>query len=145
MTLPFWIPLSVELWLAAVITTAFICELGLSKSHVKEIALGGILMIFPLAIFQLNFTGTFLDGMVIIDPLARCFKVFFALTAILVLLMAQNYERHLKGATNEMYLLILLATLGMCMLISSNNFLLLFVSLETVTLSLYVMTTARRS
>src|SRR5208283_3294833 len=46
---------------------------------------------------------------------------------------------------NEFYLLLWLALIGMCFLASSADFLLMFISIEILTLSLYVMTAYLKS
>jgi len=81
------------------------------------------------------FHGTFLA-----DPMALFFKVLFILTAAVVVLLTREFLKKSEKNPGEFYLLILSALLGMLFLASANDFILLFVSVELVTVSFYVMT-----
>ncbi len=107
----------------------------------------GLLPVFLFLGWQSSLgTQELLAGMYRIDPLAILFKGIFAVTAFLVILMTQELSRTFewvgpsKGENPEFYLLILTATLGMFFVASAGNFLMLFVSLELITISFYVMT-----
>lgn len=147
MTLP-WSPMAVELWLAAVMVILFWYDLTASpeeKPKISTLALVGLLPVFPLCVAHSERSGAFFSGMYLLDPLARGFKAFFALTAILVILMTREFSRHITRGIGELYLLIMTATFGMMMLASAGDFLMLFIALETTTLSFYVMTTYLRT
>ena len=75
-----------------------------------------------------------------IDPLSLFFKGIFVVTALLILLMTRELSHTIERGHGEFYLLILIATLGMFFVASAGNFLMLFVSLELITISFYVMT-----
>ena len=138
-----WHPMAVEIWLSIVIVALLCYHLAVptrAKPRVGWIALLGLLPVLPLCLWQPERSGAFLSGMYLLDPLARCFKAFFALTAILIVVMTRDFERQLDQGVDELYLLILTATFGMMTLASVGDFLLLFVALEIVTLSFYVMT-----
>lgn len=81
------------------------------------------------------FQGTFLA-----DPMALFFKALFILTAAVVVLLTREFLKKYGKNPGEFYLLILSALLGMLFLASANDFILLFVSVELVTVSFYVMT-----
>jgi len=78
-------------------------------------------------------------GMFLLDPFSVFFKIFFTLTAIVIVQMSRPY---FSGNTREReFLLVLICTLlGFFFLVSANDFLLLFISLEIVTLSFYILT-----
>ncbi len=77
-------------------------------------------------------------GMFVVDPLSQLVKVaLLALTIITVLLsLESDFTVHFA----EYFALVLLATTGMMFLISSLDILMIFVSLELTSLSLYVLT-----
>lgn len=142
-----WHPMAVEIWLAVVITVVLLYDLlAPAREHDKVgwLALVGLLPTIPLALLRPEQSGAFLSGMYLLDPLARTFKVIFAVTAILVILMTREFQRHLERGVGEFYLLILTATFGMMTLASAGDFLMLFLGLEIMTLSFYVMTTYLR-
>lgn len=74
------------------------------------------------------------------DALASFFKGYFIIAAFIALFMAKVYQKKLKRGHGELTLLILIALAGMLFLASASDFILFFVALETLTVSLYVMT-----
>src|SRR2546430_16993812 len=80
-----------------------------------------------------------------LDPLALFFKRFFLLAALLVLLMSVEFADRLGSGIVEFYALILFALAGMMFASSVNDFSLLFVSLELITVTFYVLTSFQRA
>ncbi|HEX4646427.1 MAG TPA: proton-conducting transporter membrane subunit, partial [Verrucomicrobiae bacterium] len=81
---------------------------------------------------------SFLSGMLVISPLTQLVKaglIVFAMLTITLSLEA-NFTTHV----GEYLALILLATLGMMFLVSSDDLLMIFISLELTSLSLYILT-----
>jgi NADH-quinone oxidoreductase subunit N len=81
----------------------------------------------------------------VIDPLALYFKRFFLLAAIFVLLMAVDFADRIPVGISEFYALILFALSGMLFAASANDFIMVFVSLELITVTFYVLTSYQRS
>lgn len=79
------------------------------------------------------------------DGLALFFKRFFLLAAILVLVMAAEFSDRIASGISEFYSLILFALAGMMFAASANSFPMLFVSLELITVTFYVLTSFQRS
>ena len=84
-------------------------------------------------------------GMYALDPLALFFKRFFLLAALIVLVMSVEYADRIAAGIGEYYALILFSLLGMLFASSANHFALLFVSLELITISFYVLTSFQRA
>ena len=85
------------------------------------------------------------EGMVVSDPMTNWLKCFAALAVAVSLVYARTYvtgRGMLRGA--EWYVLSLLSLLGMYVLISANNFLLVYLGLECMTLSGYALVALRR-
>jgi NADH-quinone oxidoreductase subunit N len=80
-----------------------------------------------------------------LDPLALFFKRFFLLAAWVVLLMSVEYAELIEAGIAEYYALILFALAGMLFASSANHFALLFVSLELITVTFYVLTSFQRA
>jgi NADH-quinone oxidoreductase subunit N len=82
--------------------------------------------------------ANFQEGMLVVDPLTQLVKTgLLALTIFTVLLsIGTNFTVHI----GEYFALILLATVGMMFLVSSEDILMIFVSLELTSLSLYILT-----
>jgi NADH-quinone oxidoreductase subunit N len=84
-------------------------------------------------------------GMYVLDPLALFFKRFFLLAAIIVLLLSVEFAERIEAGIAEYYALILFGLSGMLFASSANNFALLFVSLELITVTFYVLTSFQRA
>ncbi len=90
--------------------------------------------------------GTAFGGMFINDGLSLLFKQLFIIAAILVLFMAAEFSDKLAaGSVAEYYSLTLFALAGMLFAASSNDFTMLFVSIELITITFYVLVSFQRS
>ena len=90
--------------------------------------------------------GTAFGGMFVNDALSLFFKQLFIVAAILVLFMAAEFSDKLaSGSVAEYYSLILFALAGMLFAASSNDFTMLFVSIELITITFYVLVSFQRS
>ena len=82
--------------------------------------------------------------MFVLDGTALFFKRFFLVATILVLLMAVEFSDRIQAGVSEYYSLILFAAAGMMFAASANDFALLFVSLELITVTFYVLVSFQR-
>ena len=80
----------------------------------------------------------------VLDPLALYFKRFFLLAAIFVLIMSVDFADHILVGISEFYALVLFALTGMLFAASTNDFVMLFVSLELITVTFYILTSYQR-
>lgn len=78
-------------------------------------------------------------GLYQFDPLALFGKRLFLLATVYVLVMGAGFADRFHGSAPEFYVLVLLAATGMLLIASVNDFVLLFVSLELVTVSFYIL------
>jgi len=81
----------------------------------------------------------------ILDGLALFFKRFFLLAAIIVLLMAVEFSNRIESAISEFYSLVVFALAGMMFAASANDFTMLFVSVELITVTFYVLISFQRN
>jgi NADH-quinone oxidoreductase subunit N len=84
------------------------------------------------------FCGSFVN-----DGLALFFKSFFIVAAMLVLFIAVEFSDRIVAAA-EYYSLILFALAGMMFAASANDFAMLFVSIELITITFYVLVSFQR-
>ena len=82
--------------------------------------------------------------MYVLDGLALFFKRFFLLAALIVLLMSNEFADRIESGISEFYALILFALAGMMFAASANDFSLLFVSIELITVTFYILTSFQR-
>ena len=80
----------------------------------------------------------FLGGMLVVDPLREVVQIALLVLTILTVLI--SLETDFTDHVGEYFGLILLATLGMMFLVNSEDILMIFLSLELTSLSLYILT-----
>ena len=83
-------------------------------------------------------------GMYRLDAFALFFKRLFLLATAFVLLMGAEFSDRFEAGQAEFYALVLLCATGMLIIASVNDFILLFVALELVTITFYVLTSFLR-
>ena len=84
-------------------------------------------------------------GMFVQDAMSVFFKRFFLIAAILVLIMAVEFSDRIAAGISEYYSLIIFALSGMLFAASANDFTMLFVSIELITITFYVLTSFQRA
>jgi NADH-quinone oxidoreductase subunit N len=77
------------------------------------------------------------DGMLVINPLTQLVQIALLILTILVILL--SIESTFTAHVSEYLALILFANTSMMFLVSSQNILLIFISLELLSLSLYIL------
>ncbi|MGD0744220.1 MAG: NADH-quinone oxidoreductase subunit N [Verrucomicrobiota bacterium] len=109
------------------------------------IAALGLLLLTSLSGYgSCSLTGTAFDGAFIEDGLAVFFKRFFIVAAILVLFISVEFSDRIAAGISEYYSLIIFALSGMLFAASANDFAMLFVSIELITVTFYVLTSFQR-
>jgi NADH-quinone oxidoreductase subunit N len=79
------------------------------------------------------------------DGPAKFYKIFFLIATAFVLWMILESEGEGDSHRPEFYVLTLLTSAGMCLLASVQDFMLLFVALELVTISFYILVAYQRA
>src|SRR3954468_15805306 len=106
----------------------------------------GLVLVYSFLVFRGPGESAHAFGnMYVMDGLALFFKRFFLLAAVIVLVMSVEFSDRIEAGISEFYSLILFALSGMLFASSANNFALLFVSLELITVTFYVLTSFQRS
>src|SRR6185312_3298113 len=83
-------------------------------------------------------SATLAEGMLVVTPLTNVVQAVLAAFTILVVLLSINSE--FTTHIGEYLGIILFATSGMMVLVSTQNLLVIFASLELLSLSLYILT-----
>ena len=109
-------------------------------------AAAALLLVFAGSFFlgDIQAARVAFGGSYVLDPLALFFKRFFLLAAIVVLVMAVDFADRIEAGISEFYSLILFALSGMMFAASANNFSMLFVSVELITVTFYVLNSFQR-
>ena len=82
--------------------------------------------------------GNFAEGMLVVDPLTQFIKIALLVLTMFTILLSVDTD--FTPHAGEYCALILLAAVGMMFLVSSEDILMIFVSLELTSLSLYILT-----
>src|SRR3982751_362592 len=125
----------------AVLTALVVLSIGLlakrpAKACGSVAALGILVAIGVILLLPRN--ATLFGGMLVITPLNSLFKIICLSLALFTVLLTQS-ERAPRHA-GEYLALILLAAVGLMLLVGSEELLMIFIGLELLGLSLYVMT-----
>ncbi len=144
-----WSLISLELFITSTLVLLVILDMFLPKDTRKDwlgmVSFASIMTLIAFWFTQHNLSGITFSGMFVMDSLAWFFKLLFLVTMVFGLVMTKLFFKTLGGRRNEFYLLLWLALLGMCLVASSADFLLLFISIEIMTISFYVMTAYLKS
>jgi NADH-quinone oxidoreductase subunit N len=140
-------PEIVLLTMACVIllTDLFVKSPARTATHVLTLATLGVVA-YMHAMYAMDGDTTYAFGnMVVSDAMGHWLKCFAAIAMGVMLVYARPYAQArgmLRGG--EMYTLSLFALLGMYVMISGNNFLVIYIGLELLTLSSYALVALRR-
>mgnify|MGYP000992433096 CR=1 FL=1 len=85
-----------------------------------------------------------MQGMVVVDPMGHLLSMFAALAVMVTLAYARPTLASRDMAKGEFYLLAMFVLLGISVMCSANNFLVVYLGLELMSLSLYALTALRR-
>ncbi|HVJ50022.1 NADH-quinone oxidoreductase subunit N [Desulfitobacterium sp.] len=111
---------------------------------------------FPLTVFALLGTlaytfydffygerAAFLQGMYMHDQFAGYFKILFLIAALLVVLSSKGYVEKLPANRGEFYPLIMAATLGMMLMAGAGDLITMYVGLELMTITFFILVAYR--
>lgn len=130
-----------ELVALAVLIILIIGELFIdqfSKRHAATTAMAGSIALLAVLLGRSGVHGDAFGGSFRVDSFAVFFKVFFALVMIPVVQMSREFFEKKLEHPGEFFLIIWTTLIGLLFLSSANDFLLLFISLEIVTMSFYI-------
>lgn len=110
-----------------------------ARRFLTYLALGSLIAAFTLLIKMTSLNGSLFSGMLVIDPFAVFFKIIAVFASIIVILISLDYEGIPRKFYVEFYVLLLLATSGMMFLAGSNNLLMIYLSIEFISLISYIL------
>jgi NADH-quinone oxidoreductase subunit N len=109
------------------------------KGYLGVISLIGILIAFFYTLPLMGSVSSGFGGMFTSDGYALFFKITFMIIAFLTVLISMGYA-HREGIDfGEYYALILFATLGMMLMAAGTHLIIIFLGLETMSISIYIL------
>ncbi len=113
---------------------------GRAQKTVGAVSLLSLLAILILIIMRFTEAQVFFNGIYQVDAYANFFKALFLLAAILVILSSGQYMERLGQKKSEFYALMIFATLGMMVMAAAGDLLTIYIGLELMTISFYILT-----
>jgi NADH-quinone oxidoreductase subunit N len=104
-----------------------------------------LLAAFSSIFFVLPFIPHTIEPLLIIDVYSMFFLGIIIISALLVTFLSYDYIKQLEGVREEYYIIIFTSTLGASLLTVANHFVLFFLGLETLSISLYILIAFQRS
>ncbi len=91
-----------------------------------------------------GFAQVGMQGMVVSDPMGNLLGFFACVATMVTLAYARPYAAERDLLKGELFTLALFSLLGICVMLSASNFLVIYLGLELMSLSLYALTALRR-
>jgi NADH-quinone oxidoreductase subunit N len=144
-----WLIVYPEIFLLTM--TSVISLVGLNTSAAGQrltfwIAQASLLVVAVMHLHELRLGETVygMQRMVVADPMGHLLALFATISVMVTLGYARPYLASRDLLKGEFISLSLFSLLGISVMVSANNFLVIYVGLEVMTLSLYALTALRR-
>ncbi len=119
--------------------------IGRDKSVLVFISLTGLLMGAISSLAKYNLPVHSFNGAYIVDHLSVFFTFIFCISSALAILVSVDFNKREGIKVGEYYSLILFCTVGMVLLASATDMIMIFLGIEIVSISLYVLAGIRRN
>ena len=141
-SLNYFIP---ELILAGVIVVLIVADLILKEERspwTAFIALAGLVVTLVAVYHQYELgSRSIFNDMLVLDPFSLFFKLLFIATTIVVVFLSLGSVELSGRPVGEYFTLILATTLGMILMASATNLITIFVSIELVSVTSFILAT----
>jgi NADH-quinone oxidoreductase subunit N len=117
---------------------------GKNKSALVFVSLTGLLMAAVSSFAKTDWPVSSFGGSYVVDHMSVFFTMIFCLSSGLAILLSVDYNKRENIRVGEYYSLILFCTVGMIILASSTDLIMIFLGIEIVSLCLYVLAGIRR-
>ncbi len=136
------LPILPELVMVTTALLVLVLDFFVEKEHKAVLgwfSLGGIIIAAYVSSGFMTMSGSFFDGTFLIDPFSTYFKFVFYIACGLGILVSINYLKIEEINRGEYYALMLFATTGMMMMASGGDLITLYLGLELMALSVYIL------
>ncbi|MGS0764543.1 NADH-quinone oxidoreductase subunit N [Syntrophomonas curvata] len=119
--------------------------LGLLLPHKGKGIMGTVAFLGLVVALLLSTSGfgreqALFNGVYQVDSYGGFFKILFILAGLLVILSASGYIKRFDRRANEFYSFLVFALLGMMVMASAGELITLYIGLELMTISFYILT-----
>jgi NADH-quinone oxidoreductase subunit N len=124
--------------------------LGLYKAQkaLLPVTVTGLLVALVAAVMQWtekNEAVTIYNGMMLFNNFSIAFSVISIVSTILILLLSKGYFERISSHIAEYYAIILFALAGIIVMVSYHNLVMLFIGIEIMSVSLYILAGIRKN
>ena len=132
-----------EFYLVLILLAVFVVDFAMYRSEKKLDCLfavtAALLAVLPVRIALLSEPTEAFGGLYVASAAVNVMKVILAFGTLIVVIMAHPWVKTCERLAGEFYMLIISTLLGMFIMMSSGNFLLFFLGLETASVPLACM------
>lgn len=141
-----WAAILPEIMMAILALSLLGAEMAFPKqrlSLIPRLALWGQIAVLLVAFGCAGWSSVehreYFSGMILQSDITQIMRGFFVVSSIFVCYIGRIYLSKQNLPKTEFYALVLIISAAMMLLVQSNNFVMLFVALETVTVAFYVL------
>ena len=109
------------------------------KGILPFLAVAGLLAVAGSAFTLLGNEGSLYANIYVVDKYAIFFKVFLPIVGVVMVIASRDFVRKHLESPGEFYSLIMVSVLGMMLMVSANELLTAYISLELLSFCLYIM------
>jgi NADH-quinone oxidoreductase subunit N len=131
--------MAVALLALLILVADLLMEPGQSRRKLGYLAIAGLTGVLLVSLGRYGMQGAFFNGLFLQDDYALFFKQTFLIGAILVCLFSLDTVDNLPHSRAEFYVLLLFAVVGMMILASANDLISLYVGIELMTFSFFIL------
>jgi NADH-quinone oxidoreductase subunit N len=110
-----------------------------SRTRLAAAAFVGLLAAAVLSVLAAADPGPAFSQLLAVDGFATFFRLLVCVAGMLVVLISAHYLRQEGHDSGEYYALILFSVAGQCLMVASNELIMLFIGLECSSISSYVL------
>ena len=129
-----------EYYLVLILLAVFVVDFIMHRSEKKLDVLfavtAALMIVLPVRIALMSEPTEAFGGLYVASSAVNVMKVILAFGTLIVIIMAQPWVATQKRLAGEFYMLIISTLLGMFVMMSSGNFLLIFLGLEMASVPL---------
>ena len=129
--------------IVSVTSVTVMVAIAIKRHHgfVASVSLLGLALALAsaAAVWHLSTTPPAITALLIIDPFACFYMAMILIAALAATALSHSYLERYPGRREEMYLLLLLSTLGGMVMVASDHFTSFFVGLELLSMPMYGM------
>lgn len=135
---------------ALILTTVlgiFLLYLGLTKnkSILAPVSIAGLLFTLYLSVKGWGLASTYFHNMIVFDNFSIAFNVSMIIITVLIFLFGIDYYKMMDLHVAEQYALIIFALTGAFLMTSFSNLIILFLGIEILSISLYVLAGGKKA